>query len=210
MMKVEGGTFSMGGTYSREKPIHQVTLSSYYIGETEVTQVLWKAVMGSNPSDFKGDNFPVESISWNGCQEFIKKLNSITGENFRLPTEAEWEFAARGGNNSRGYQYSGSNNLSEVAWYEDNSDSQTHEVKSKSPNELGIYDMSGNVNEWSQDRYGSYSSNPVTNPTGSASGSMRVERGGGWSSNARQCRLVGRFGIPSFSQGNGLGLRLAL
>ena len=155
MVRVEGGTFHMGATseqkdeaWDREKPVHSVTLSSYYIGKTEVTQALWQAVMGSNPSNFKGSNLPVECVCWNDCQEFIQKLNSLTGRNFRLPTEAEWEFACRGGNNSRGYKYSGSNNLGSVAWYDDNSGGQTHPVATKAPNELGIYDMSGNVWEW--------------------------------------------------------------
>jgi formylglycine-generating enzyme required for sulfatase activity len=216
MMKVDGGTFSMGATseqndpYDDEKPVHQVTLSSYYIGETEVTQALWKAVMGSNPAIFKGDNRPVENVSWNDCQTFIKKLNSLTGENFRLPTEAEWEYAARGGSKSRGYQYSGSNNLSSVAWYDDNSGSKTHDVKTKSPNELGIYDMSGNVWEWCQDRYGYYSSSSVTNPMGASSGSYRVIRGGSWYNFDRSCRSAYRcIWEPSILMSN-LGLRLVL
>lgn len=156
MVWVDGGTFRMGATSeqgsdadsdadSDEKPVHSVTLSSYYIGKTEVTQALWKAVMGSNPSYFEGDDLPVEQVSWDDCQEFIRKLNSLTGQNFRLPTEAEWEFACRGGNNSRGYKYSGSNYIDNVAWNWDNSGKKTHPVATKSPNELGIYDMSGNV-----------------------------------------------------------------
>jgi formylglycine-generating enzyme required for sulfatase activity len=213
MMKVEGDTFSMGATseqenpFDWEKPVHQVTLSSYYIGETEVTQTLWTAVMGSNPSYFTGNNLPVEQVSWNDCQTFIRKLNSLTGENFRLPTEAEWEFAARGGNNSQGYQYSGSNNLSAVAWF---SGSQTHDVKTKSPNELGIYDMSGNVWEWCQDWYGSYSSNSVTNPTGAVSGSSRVYRGGSWFDYAGRCRSAYRTYYAPGIRYSFLGLRLAL
>jgi formylglycine-generating enzyme required for sulfatase activity len=216
MMRVDGGTFSMGATseqkepWDDEKPVHQVTLSTYYIGETEVTQALWKAVMGSNPANFKGDNRPVENVSWNDCQTFIKKLNSLTGENFRLPTEAEWEFAARGGSKSRGYQYSGSNNPSSVAWYDDNSGSQTHDVKTKSPNELGIYDMSGNVWEWCQDWYGKYSSTSVTNPIGAASGSYRVCRGGSWSHDAGFCRSAHRNNNTPGRQFNRLGLRLVL
>jgi formylglycine-generating enzyme required for sulfatase activity len=216
MMKVEGGTFSMGATSEQEDPdddempVHQVTLYNYYIGETEVTQALWTAVMGGNPSCFTGDNRPVEQVSWNDCQEFIKKLNSLTGENFRLPTEAEWEFAARGGHNSQGYQYSGSNNLSSVAWYYDNSGNQTHEVKTKSPNELGIYDMSGNVWEWCQDWYGYYSSSSVMNPMGAASGSSRVCRGGCWNFNAGCCRSAYRGSNEPSDQFCTLGLRLVL
>ena len=174
---------------SDEKPVHSVTLSDYYIGETEVTQELWEAVMGSNPSNFKGSQKPVESFSWNECKEFITKLNRLTGKNFRLPTEAEWEYAARGGNKSKGYKYSGSNTIGNVAWYRDNSSSATHNVKTKSPNELGIYDMSGNVYEWCEDWFGDYSSGSQTNPTGLSSGSHRVLRGGGCYSSARDCRV---------------------
>ena len=142
--------------YGDESPVHSVTLSSYYMGETEVTQALWKAVMGNNPSRFKGDNLPVENVSWNDCQEFIRKLKQKTGKNFRLPTEAEWEYAARGGKKSNGYKYSGSNNIGSVAWYDDNSSNQIHAVKGKRLNELGLYDMSGNVWEWCSDWYGQY------------------------------------------------------
>ncbi|MGN1259633.1 MAG: SUMF1/EgtB/PvdO family nonheme iron enzyme, partial [Alloprevotella sp.] len=173
MIAVAGGTFTMGATseqkspYDNEKPTHTVTLSDYYIGETEVTQELWTAVMGDNPSRFTGNmQRPVENVSWNDCQTFIRKLNRLTGANFRLPTEAEWEYAARGGRNSRGYQYSGKRKLGDVAWYVDNSSGTTHPVKTKSRNELGIFDMSGNVYEWCQDWYGNYSSSSQTNPTG--------------------------------------------
>ena len=192
MIKVDGGTFTMGGTsemgtpYPDEKPTHQVTLSSsYYIGETEVTQALWKAVMGKNPSKFNGDNLPVEKVSWKDCQKFIEKLNSLTGKRFRLPTEAEWEFAARGGNKSNLTQYSGGGNIDDVAWYDGNSGKKTHPVKKKKANELGIYDMSGNVWEWCQDWWGSYGSSAQTNPKGPDSGSFRVLRGGSWFNNAR-------------------------
>ena len=217
MMMVKAGTFTMGATSEMkdpepdEKPTHQVTLTNdYYIGKTEVTQALWMAVMGNNPSYFIGDNLPVESVSWNDCQKFISKLNSLTGQNFRLPTEAEWEFAARGGNNSNHYQYSGSNELGDVAWYVGNSGDTTHVVATKQPNELGIYDMSGNVWEWCSDWFGNYSSSSLTNPTGPNSGSYRVLRGGGWSSLARNCRSSYRHGV---APGNGSlddGLRLVL
>ena len=195
MIAVKGGTFTMGCTseqsdcWGDEKPTHNVTLSDYYIGKFEVTQELWQAVMGSNPSDFKGNNLPVEQVSWNDVQEFITKLNQKTGANFRLPTEAEWEYAARGGNKSNSYKYSGSNTIGNVAWYWDNSNSETHQVGTKSPNELGIYDMSGNVWEWCQDWYGDYSSGSQTNPIGSSSGSFRVLRGGSWNNRARLCRV---------------------
>ena len=217
MVKVEGGTFMMGATSemknpnSNEKPVHQVTLTNdYYMGKYEVTQALWQAVMGSNPSEYKGDNLPVETVSWNDCQKFISKLNSLTGRMFRLPTEAEWEYAARGGKESRGYQYSGSSNISDVAWYDENSGSKTHPVGTKQANELGIYDMTGNVWEWCSDWYSSYSSSSQTNPTGSDSGSARVSRGGGWFNDASYCRLSVRFYYTPDSRLDILGLRLAL
>ena len=216
MVAVEGGTFTMGATseqggdaYSDEKPAHKVTVSSFHIGQTEVTQELWEAVMGSNPSRFKGSNRPVESVSWNDCQEFLSRLNRITGKRFRLPTEAEWEFAARGGNLSKGYKYSGSNNINDVAWYKYN-DSTTHPVAIKQPNELDIYDMSGNVWEWCSDWYGAYSSSPQTNATGPSSGSGRVSRGGSWHCNAGSCRVARRHKRSLFNRGDFLGLRLAL
>ena len=225
MIAVEGGTFTMGATNEQgsdaeidEKPTHSVTLSSYSIGETEVTQALWQAVMGSNPSYFSGSQKPVERVSWNDCQDFIRRLNALTGENFRLPTEAEWEYAARGGNKSRGYKYAGSNTLGNVAWYWDNIPSQssgsagygTQVVATKSPNELGLYDMSGNVWEWCQDWYGDYSSGSQTNPTGPSSGYYRERRGGSWLNYARSCRVSGRIDFTPDYGIDSLGLRLAL
>lgn len=218
MIKVQAGTFTMGATsemkdpWNDEKPTHQVTLTNdYYIGKTEVTQALWKAVMGNNPSEFKGDNLPVEIVSWNDCQKFISKLNSMTGQNFRLPTEAEWEFAARGGNNSNHYQYSGSNKLGDVAWYDGNSGSKTHAVATKQPNELGLYDMSGNVWEWCSDWYDNYSSSSQTNPIGPSSGSSRVLRGGGWGNAAWACRSSRRLGHNAPDNSDYfLGLRVVL
>ena len=217
MVRVEAGTFTMGATpemenpWDDEKPTHQVTLTNdYYIGKYEVTQALWKAVMGKNPSKFKGESLPVEKVSWNDCQEFLSKLNKITGKKFRLPTEAEWEYAARGGKKSRGYQYSGSNNILDVAWYGDNSGFKTHAVGSKQANELGIYDMTGNVWEWCQDWKGSYSSSSQTNPTGAASGSDRVFRGGGWYCTARNCRSSYRYYYTPVNRYDDLGLRLVL
>ena len=220
MIAVEGGTFQMGATseqgsdaYSYESPVHSVTLSDYHIGETEVTQELWEAVMGSNPSGFSGyPQRPVEYVSWNDCQEFITKLNNLTGKNFRLPTEAEWEYAARGGNKSKGYKYSGSNTINDVAWDYDNSGDKTHDVKTKQANELGIYDMSGNVLEWCQDWYRNnyYSNSPSTNPTGPTSGSYRVLRGGSWNYNARFCRVSYRhFYYPDY-RSKSSGFRLIL
>ena len=218
MIKVEGGTFQMGATLEQsnyanrdEKPVHSVTLSDYYIGETVITQELWKAVMGDyNPSRFKGDQRPVERVSWEQCQEFINKLNRLTGKKFRLPTEAEWEYAARGGNKSEGYIYSGSNELSIVSstsvWT-----TSTRNVKTKSPNELGIYDMSGNVFEWCQDWYSRnyYSNSPQTNPTGPSSGSHRVLRGGSWFSHAGCCRVSNRYNDFPGSRYYYYGFRLA-
>ena len=216
MMMVEAGTFTMGATSemedpdSDETPTHQVTLTNdYYIGKTEVTQALWMAVMGHNPSRFKGDNLPVENVDWRDCQEFISELNSLTGQNFRLPTEAEWEFAARGGNNSNHYQYSGSNELGDVAWYNGNSGDKTHVVATKQPNELGLYDMSGNVCEWCSDRYGNYSSSSQTNPTGPNSGPYLVLRGGSWCLAAGSCRSSNR-GYNKAIYSYPLGLRLVL
>ena len=219
MIAVEGGTFTMGATseqgsdaYDDEKPAHQVTLSSYYIGKTEVTQELWQAVMGSNPSKFSGTNLPVEKVSWEDCQSFVIKLNELTGKNFRLPTEAEWEYAARGGNKSNGFKFSGGNNIAEVAWYSGNGNKISHPVATKAPHELGIYDMSGNVWEWCSDWYSSsyYTSSSQTNPTGPNSGSYRVYRGGSWSGNDRYCRVSHRdSNYPSY-RFNYVGLRLAL
>ena len=262
MVRVQGGTFTMGATSEQdsdvsddEKPAHKVTLSDYYIGETEVTQALWKAVMGSNPSEFapaeadasRGsyDDFvanakllnakkpgtvriptrnewnaamvttkgslqkPVENVNWEDCQTFIKKLNQLTGKKFRLPTEAEWEFAARGGVKSKGYKYSGSNTLGTVAWFDDNAGRSTHDVKTKRPNELGLYDMTGNVWEWCSDWNGDYSSSSQTNPRGASSGSHRVNRGGSWFNYARYCRVSYRnFNTPALRNYD-LGLRLA-
>ena len=218
MIAVEGGTFQMGSPESDaeadddEKPQHEVTLSNYYIGETEVTQELWEAVMGSNPSKFKGSKLPVEQVSWDYCQAFINKLNEKTGKTFRLPTEAEWEYAARGGKKSKGYTYSGSNTLDDVAWYSDNSGKTTHEVGTKQANELGIYDMSGNVWEWCQDWYGEtyYENSPSTDPLGPDSDSYRVLRGGSWWDDARDCRVANRGrNLPSYRYSL-IGFRLAL
>jgi formylglycine-generating enzyme required for sulfatase activity len=216
MVLVQGGTFTMGCTpeqgsdcYNDEKPAHRVTVSSFYIGKYEVTQAQWKIVMGNNPSKFTGDNLPVEQVSWDDVQEFIRKLNARTGLRYRLPTEAEWEYAARGGNRSRGYKYSGSNNISAVAWYDGNSGNKTHPVGQKQPNELGLYDMSGNVWEWCNDWKGDYSSYAQTNPTGPSSGSFRMYRGGSWLSLARYARVPFRGNGAPGPKSSNLGFRLA-
>ena len=211
MMKVQGGTFTMGATpeqgteepWNDEWPTHEVTVSSFSIGQTEVTQELWQAVMGSNPSYFTGDpKRPVETVSWDECQQFIATLNQLTGMNFRMPTEAEWEYAARGGNRSEGYKYAGSNDINETAWWDDNAgdgvgesspDYGTHPVALKKANELGLYDMSGNVWEWCQDWYGPYSQEAQINPTGPETGTEHLYRGGSWINYARNCRVSCRF-----------------
>ena len=215
MIRVEGGTFTMGATSEqgsdandREKPAHQVTVSTFSIGETEVTQE--QAVMGSNPSKFKGPRRPVEQVSWEDCQNFIRELNSLTGRRFRLPTEAEWEYAARGGRKANGHKYAGSSAIDRVAWYDSNSGGQTHDVATKRANELGLYDMSGNVWEWCQDWWGDYSSGSQTNPKGPTSGSYRVNRGGSWRNIAMNCRVSYRHFITPSSRNYYLGLRLAL
>ena len=207
-VKVEAGSF--------KRKEQQVTLTKpFYIGKYEVTQAQWKVVMGNNPSHFKGDNRPVENVSWNGAMEFCKKLNDLglapAGYKFSLPTEAQWEFAARGGNLSKGYEYSGSNDINEVAWYTDNFGSQTHDVGGKKPNELGLYDMSGNVLEWCLDWYDDYSNSAVTDPQGPQRGSYRVMRGGSWLNVAFGCRVASRsFRNPDYRRSSDGGFRLAL
>ena len=232
MVKVDGGRFQMGATSeqgsdanSKEKPVHEVTLSDYYMGKYEVRQSEWEVVMGSNPSRFKGEDLPVEGVSWSDCHEFIGRLNALTGLNFKLPTEAQWEYAARGGRLSKGYKYSGSNNLGEVGWYWENSGDRvltgkwdsnevgrnhcrTHRVGEKQPNELGLYDMSGNVYEWCEDWYGNYSSVSQRDPLGAASGFFRVLRGGSWLDVAKNCRVSIRFGRTPGDRDYYLGFRL--
>ncbi len=224
MKRAGGGTFWMGAqstnssgqnydseAYDSESPVHSVTLSTFYMGETEVTQELWQAVMGSNPSHFSGTNLPVEMVSWNMIvNQFLPALNAATGQNFRLPTEAEWEYAARGGNQGHGYKYAGSNTIGDVAWYTGNSNSQTHAVATKQPNELGLYDMSGNVWEWCSDWYGNYNSGSQNNPQGPSSGSTRVLRGGGWLNSAGCCRVSYRYSSDPDDTNYNYGFRLAL
>lgn len=232
MIYVEPGSFIMGATSDddydeREHPSHQVTLTKgYYIGETEVTQSLWEEVMGNNPSEFNGKDKPVDNVNWNDCQAFISILNNLTNAKFRLPTEAEWEFAAKGGNLSKGYVYSGSNNVDDVAWYivnsgdnilkdkiilfDNNNNNMTHNVKSKKPNELGIYDMSGNVGEWCEDGYATYSSEKQYDPKGPTSSKTKVKKGGDYRSPSKQSKTTFRVGFePNFSI-NSYGFRLVL
>lgn len=217
MVYVAGGSFTMGCTAeqrrdcdSDEKPSHTVTLDGYWIGETEVTQALWEAVMGNNPSRFKGNNRPVETVSYNDAVDFCNELSRLTMHQFRLPTEAEWEYAARGGQKSKGYKYSGGSDLDQVGWYDGNSGSSTHVVKQKRPNELGLYDMSGNVWEWCSDGYGKYGSGSQTNPKGSSSGARRVLRGGSWISDAEYCRVANRNGNNPAYRDYDSGLRVVL
>ncbi|PID26497.1 MAG: serine/threonine protein kinase [Candidatus Cloacimonadota bacterium] len=233
MILVEGGTFQMGDHFnegeSDEKPIHDVTLRSFYIGKYEITQKEYQSVMGNNPSYFKGDNLPLESITWYDAVDYCNKLSDqeglercysgygsnftcdFTKNGYRLPTEAEWEYAARGGvNHSDNYKYSGSNNIGKVAWYNSNSGKKTHEVGTKVPNQLGIYDMSGNVREWCNDWYSDsyYSNSPSSNPTGPSSGFRRVFRGGSWGNINYFCRLSFRENILAINSDKSLGLRL--
>lgn len=217
MVKVKAGTFIMGGTKeiispeNDEYPIHQVSLTQdYYIGKFEVTQDVWEAVMGCNISRFKGNKLPVERISWFDCQEFIRQLNRMTGKNFRLPTEAEWEYAARGGKKTHNYQYSGSNQLSKIAWFVDNSDFKTHPVGKKKANELGIFDMSGNVYEWCQDWYGSYTESSQTNPIGPSFGEKKVVRGGCCLYIDTKNTVSNRESYSPNDSFSGLGFRLVL
>jgi len=222
MLPVEGGRFVMGATseqhadaFDNEAPAHSVKLDDYYLGESVVTQSLWNAVM--NEVDEEGSEMPVTGKSWAECQSFIQKLNDLTGRVFRMPTEAEWEYAARGGKKTRGCKYAGSNVLDDVAWYEKNSGRTMHPVKQKRPNELGFYDMSGNVWEWCADWYGAYETNEdeegeaLQNPQGPKRGSQRVVRGAGKAYYARSCRVSCRLPLePSGGNYDGTGLRLAM
>ena len=216
MVEVKGGTFMMGATDEQgadadeyEYPVHQVTLSSYYIAQTEVTRDLWQAVMGDS---YSGDmTCPVTLVSWRECQEFITALNVMTGLNFRMPTEAEWEFAARGGNKSKGYKYSGSNRITDVAWYNGNNSGSVHPVATKGPNELGLYDMSGNVREWCADISGDYSDEAQVDPLGPDEGGYwRILRGGAFNEGAKKCRVSYRTDFDSGNINGNIGMRLAL
>jgi formylglycine-generating enzyme required for sulfatase activity len=218
MIFVQGGLFTMGCTReqrgdceSDEKPPHQVLLNDFYISKYEVTQAIWKEVMGTNPSKFNGcDSCPVENVTWSEVQVFIRKFNAQTGKNYRLPTEAEWEYAARGGVHCRDNKYSGSNNIREVAWYGSNSNGTTHPVGTKKANELGIYDMSGNVWELCQDWYGNYSVLQNHNPHGAGGGYYRVMRGGGWDGSSFYCRVANRGNSKPNERHDSVGFRLVL
>lgn len=216
MVYIEAVEFTMGATKeqkgeanSDEKPAHPVVLNCFNLCKYEVTQELWEAVMGDNPSHFKGKNLPVENVSWDDCQKFIMKLNELTGKKYRLPTEAEWEYAARGGSNSMHYKYSGGNSLEYVSWYFHNSMDKTHTVGMMKPNELGLYDMSGNVWEWCQDWYGSYGKKTAYYPTGPIKAYNKVFRGGGYDNGDTYCRCSYRNGTAPQNKFKNLGLRLA-
>ncbi len=219
MIEVKGGTFDMGATAEQgddamenENPVHCVTLSDYYMGEMEVTQELWQTVMGENPSHGYGvgSNYPVYYVSWDDCQVFISKLNQLTGRNFKLPTEAQWEYAARGGDASNDYKYAGGNSVGNVAWYKDNSGDQSQLIAQKQANELGLYDMSGNVYEWCGDWFGDYTVSTQTNPRGPAEGTYRVMRGGSWFGFDRNLRVSYRsYNTPDIRDSY-IGLRLAM
>jgi len=219
MAFVEGGTFTMGGTddeveeFYWELPPHEVTLSSFMIAKSTVTQGQWKLLMSANPSQNKGDDLPVEMVTRQQVAEFIKLLNEATGKNYRLPTEAEWEYAARGGKDSKGYKYSGSNNVDEVAWYQENSGKKTQAVGKKKANELGIYDMSGNISEYCSDWYASYTDVPQTDPKGPNTGFDMVIRGGSNGTAASSCRVSYRQTFPPSGPNNRagfVGFRLVL
>ncbi len=217
MVEVEGGTFIMGATpeqgeeaFNDEKPPHKVTVSTFHIGRYPVTQEQWKAVMGSNPSYFQGERHPVEQVNWMDCQDFVEKLSKITGLKFRLPTEAEWEYAARGGKKGKGYKYSGGNMLSQIAWYNENSGGTSHEVGQKAPNELGLYDMSGNIWEWVQDWKGDFTNEEQMNPKGPEEGDERICRGGGWNREHDRCRVSYRGDDLPDLRYRSLGLRVVM
>jgi formylglycine-generating enzyme required for sulfatase activity len=231
MVKVEGGIFLMGcdtlvDKCDEDETQHQVTLSTYHIGKYEVTQALWQKVMGSNSSYFQPSNgktacptCPLEQVSWNYIQGFVEKIKEKTGKTYRLPTEAEWEYAARGGNKSSSQQGRGqgggvfagtTDSIEDYAWYVENSDSKTQPVGTKKPNELGIYDMSGNVWEWCSDWYDDYSTEPLTNPKGSETGSLRVTRGGSWHNYAPGLRVANRLNSYPTLSNNDIGFRLAM
>lgn len=219
MVLVQGGIFKMGSpdndaeAFDWEKPQHRVTIQDFYIGKYPVTQKFWVEVMGNNPSQFRGNDLPVDQVNWDDCQEFLKKLNTqLPDRNFRLPSEAEWEYAARGGRRSKGYKYAGSNNINEVAWYDGNSGSNTHPVGQKKPNELGLYDMSGNVWEWiTDDWHDNYHDAPTNGQAWLGTyikGTYRVYRGGSWLHSSRSSRVTFRHGIKSDSKNPGIGFRI--
>lgn len=222
MILAEGGTFMMGqadpnvscqGCTADEHPIHKVTVSSYYICKYEVTQKEWLEVMGTDPNfEDECETCPIEGVSWKDVQIFLTKLNEKTGKQYRLPTEAEWEYAARGGKKNQGTYYSGSNNASEVSWFSVKTEQKLHPVGQKKPNELGLYDMSGNVWEWCSDYYAAdyYASSPLENPKGPQTGKDRILRGGSWYNQSFDCRVTARYRFYPTFRTNANGFRLAM
>ncbi len=220
MVKVIGGSFTMGCNdesdstcYYWEKPAHKVTISTFYVSKFVVTQKQWEAIEGTKPWFSKNcPDCPVENVSWYDAQMFISKLNQLSGKYYRLPTEAEWEYAARGGNLSKGYKYAGDNNLNAVAWYSKNSGKQSHPVGQKKPNELGLYDMSGNVWQWCSDWFSDtyYSKSPLENPQGPGKEDNRVCRGGSWWAEAQDCAVYNRDRYPADAKDDDVGFRLVM
>ncbi|MCP4258125.1 MAG: formylglycine-generating enzyme family protein, partial [Planctomycetes bacterium] len=222
MVYIKGGCFDMGNIFGEEegewvgdeRPVHTVCVGDYYLGKTEVTQKQWVDIMGHNPSKFKSGDRPVERVSWNSVQDFIKKLNKATGMNYRLPTESEWEYAARNGGGKEKWAGTGKESeLDEYAWYYSNSARDgTHAVAEKEPNGLGLYDMMGNVWEWCSDWYDRnyYENSPAKNPQGPSDGATRVLRGGGWKSKLKHLRTVDRNDfVPTSKKFANIGFRLA-
>ena len=217
MVLVKGGTYAMGSnssfSFPDEKPIHWVSLSDFFLAKVTITQKQWASIMGENPlwnQEYgKGDNYPANFISYEEAMQFVDKLNKYSGLEFRMPTEAEWEYAACGGIYSQGYLYSGSNNVNEVAWCKSNSNGKMHLIATLSPNELGLNNMSGNVWEWCSDWYGNYTGDSANNPTGPSSGVKRVVRGGSFTYDANYCRCKVRNSLPETNRSLAVGLRLA-
>lgn len=217
LVKVEKGTFKMGATDEQsvaaqkdERPAHSVTIHTFFIAQTEVTQELWQTIMDNNPSMVVGSNRPVHNVSWYDCQEFLLQLNAVSGKKFRLATEAEWEYAARGGNRSKAFKFAGGNNVEKLAWNSESEGTELHFVRTKQPNELGLYDMSGNVMEWCNDLYGEYSSKAETDPRGAVYGERRVLRGGSWQTPRGNCRVSSRHCDIPYDRREDYGLRLVL
>lgn len=226
MVYVEGGEFDMGGTEEQdgewgdnERPVHRVKIDSYYIGKFEITQSQWERVMGTTLRDQldkvnwdelygEGETYPMYFVNHTEAMAFCDSLSKRTGKKYTLPTEAQWEYAARGGNKGNHYKYSGSDDIETVAWYEENSDHLSHPVGSKNANELGIFDMSGNVREWCADWYGSYKAEAADNPTGALSGEERVERGGSFGGPGQRCRVSFRRGFKPEYRSPYLGFRI--
>ncbi len=218
MVAIDGGTFTMGCVnpqdsecYYWEKPRRTITVNTFYMNKFAVTQREWKTIMGTEPSNKSCPDCPVVNVSWYDAQMFINKLNQLTEKNYRLPTEAEWEYAAKGGNKSHGYKYAGSNNAMEVAWYDTLISHESHPVGKKLPNELGLYDMSGNVWQWCSDWFDEkyYSTGPSNNPKGAASGASRSLRGGSWWGPLKDCRVANRDLYPPDSKDDDVGFRIA-